>query len=83
MHQVSAWLEKLLVAHEALDLGDRKECVRALEAAEAAFSKIPVLAEGYCHGPWKEWYRGCKKLNVSSTLKKTRDVLTLAKENEK
>ncbi len=83
MCQVSAWLEKLLVAHEALDLGDRKECVRALEAAEVAFSKIPVLAEGYCHGPWKEWYRGCKKLNVSSTLKKTRDVLTLAKENEK
>ena len=83
MFQASAWLEQLLVAHEALDLGDEKGCVQALEAAEVAFSKIPVLAEGYCHGRWKEWYRGCKKLNVSATLKKTRDLLTLAKESEK
>ncbi len=83
MDQVSAWLENLLVAHEALDVGDRAACVRALEAAEAAFAKIPALAEGYCHGKWANWYRGCKKLNVPAILKRTREVLELARESGK
>jgi len=83
MSLVSAWLENLLVAHEALDAGDREACVRALSAAEAAFAKIPVLAEGYCHDKWSNWYRGCKKLNVSANLKRTREVLELARESGK
>ena len=45
------------------------------EAGEAAFAQISVLADGYCRGEWQNWYRGCKKLNVSSTLKRTREVL--------
>jgi len=74
MSQTSAWLEHLLMAHEALDLGDASACKASLEAAQAAFAKMPELAEGYCHGKWKEWYRGCKKLNVAETLKKTSEV---------
>ena len=80
MRQMSAWLEALLVAQEALDLGDRPSCVRSLEAAQEAFEKIPELAEGYCAGKWKDWYQGCLILNVTQTLKKTGDVLLLAKE---
>ena len=75
MVQTCAWLEQVELAHEALDLGDRPACVAALAQAEAAFAQIPVLAEGYCRGEWENWYRGCKKLNVSATLKRTRDVL--------
>ena len=81
MRQTSAWLEGLLVAHEALDLGDRRTCARALAEAEGAFAKIPEWAEGYCTGKWQTWYRGCKKLNVSTMLQKTRDVVTLEKGN--
>ena len=80
MQQMSAWLEDLLVAQEALDLGDLPACVRSLEEARKAFEKIPKLAEGYCAGKWKDWYQGCRILNVSQALKKTGDVLTLAKE---
>ena len=81
MRQTSAWLEQLGLAHEALDLGDRPACARALAEAEAAFAQLPGLAESYCRGRWENWYRGCKKLNVSATLKKTRDVLERAKES--
>jgi hypothetical protein len=83
MSQTSAWLEHLLMAHEALDLGDMKTCEASLEAAQAAFARMPELAEGYCHGKWKEWYRGCRKLNVAATLKKTSDVVELAKKVER
>jgi hypothetical protein len=79
MLQTCEWLEQLLVASEALDLGDREACKQALARAEGSFAKIPELAEGYCRGQWKEWYRGCKKLNVSAMLKKTRDVAELTR----
>lgn len=79
MVQTCAWLEQVALAHEALDLGHLTACVEALARAEASFGEIPVLAEGYCQRQWKNWYRGCKKLNVSATLKRTRDVLELAR----
>ena len=75
MVQTCAWLEQVELAHEAIDLGDRRPACESLAQAEAAFAQIPVLAEGYCRGEWENWYRGCKKLNVSATLKRTRDVL--------
>lgn len=80
MIQTCAWLEQVGRASEALDLGDRPVCAEALAAAESAFAQIPVLAEAYCHGPWQNWYHGCKKLNVSATLKRTRDVLEQARQ---
>jgi len=82
MVQASTWLEQLGMAHEAMDLGDMKACVLALEAADAAFVKIPMLAESYCQGKWKEWYRGCRKLNISATLKRTHDALELARKGK-
>jgi hypothetical protein len=80
MVQTCAWLEQIEMAHEAIDLGDRSACAAALTQAEAAFARIPVLAEGYCHTAWEDWYRGCKKLNVSATWKRTREVLELARQ---
>jgi hypothetical protein len=80
MRQTSAWLGHLVFSLEALELGDKPRCVRSLEAAETAFAEIPVLAEGYCGGKWKEWYRGCKKLNIAATLAKTRQVVQFARE---
>lgn len=80
MFQTCAWLEQVEMAHEALDLGDRSTCVEALAHAEAAFARIPVLAESYCRNGWENWYRGCKKLNVSATLKRTREVLEQARQ---
>lgn len=75
MVQTCEWLEQIELAHEALDGGDRQTCAAALARAEAAFAQIPILADGYCRGDWENWYRGCKKLNVAATLKRTRDVL--------
>lgn len=75
MRQMCLWLEQVELAHEALDLGRVSECTVALTAAAAAFAEIPVLAESYCRGPWENWYRGTKKLNVTALLKRTRDVL--------
>ena len=56
-------------------MGDWPVCAAALAQAEAAFAQIPVLAESYCCGEWKNWYHGCKKLNVSATLQRTHEVL--------
>ena len=81
MALASTWVEQLNLAHEALDLGDLHTFIGALEAADAAFSQIPALAESYCQGKWKEWYRGCRKLNVQAIAKKTRDVLDLARKD--
>ena len=78
MQQTCAWLERVFIAHEALDLGDLPTCVRLLKEADEAFSEIPHLAKGYCAGKWADWYRGCKKLNITATLKRTRDVAKLA-----
>ena len=83
MEQTCEWLRQVLTAQEALDLGDREACLRALAAAEAAFEQIPALSQSYCAGKWEHWYRGCKKLNVSGTLNKTRDVLSLMKDSVK
>lgn len=79
MARTCEWLENVLVAHEALDLGDGGACVAALEAGAVAFSKIPELAKGYCRGKWEDWYRGCKKLNISATMDRTRAVLEQAR----
>jgi hypothetical protein len=75
MVQACAWLEQVELAHEAFDRGDRQACTEALAQAEAAFARIPILADDYCRGEWENWYRGCKKLNITATLKRTRDVL--------
>lgn len=79
MVQTCEWLEQVETAAEALDRGDRASCAAALAKAEAAFARIPVLSEPYCRGPWENWYRGCKKLNIEATLKRTRDVLVQAR----
>ena len=78
MIQTCAWLEQVERAHEALDLGSRPACAGALATAEQAFAQIPILTENYCRGPWSNWYRGCKKLSITATLKRTRDVLEQA-----
>lgn len=75
MIQTCLWLEQVERADEALERGDRPACAQALAAAEDAFARIPVLAADYCRGSWENWYRGCRKLNVTATLKRTRDVL--------
>jgi hypothetical protein len=80
MERTSAWLGKVLAAAEALDVGDTAACARELDAAEAAISELPPLAEAYCHGPWKEWYRGCKKLDIESKLAATRQAAKAARE---
>jgi hypothetical protein len=77
-HQMSAWLEQVELAHEALDRGDFRACATALAAAEAAFAQIPELAADYCRGQWENWYRGTKKINLTTTLQRTRDVLKQA-----
>jgi hypothetical protein len=74
------WLEQVELAHEALDLGDRAECIHALEQAAGVFAEIPDLAKNYCRGEWENWYRGCTKLNVSATLKRTDEVLDQARQ---
>lgn len=81
MVQTCAWLERAELADAALDRGDRPACVESLAQAEAAFARIPLLAESYCRGDWENWYRGCKKLNVSATLKRTREVLEQARQS--
>lgn len=81
MRQTCGWMEQVGVAHEALDLGNMGACVGALEAAEAAFAQIPALAQGYCSDRWANWYRGCKKLNISATLDRTRAVLEQARQS--
>jgi len=78
MRQMCVWLEHVELAHEALDLGDLPAGTAALTVAAAAFAEIPILAETYCRGPWENWYRGTKKLNVTALLKRTRDVLAAA-----
>jgi hypothetical protein len=81
MLQMSTWLEQVELAHEALDLGNLPACADALAGADAAFARIPVLAADYCRGPWENWYRGTKKINVTATLKRTRDVLEQARQS--
>ncbi len=76
--QMCVWLEQVELAHEALDLGDWAACTSALTEAAAAFAQIPILAETYSRGPWENWYRGTKKINLTALLKRTRDVLTAA-----
>ena len=80
MFQTCEWLEQVLVAQEALELDNRLACGDALARAQAAFAQIPVLAENYCRGQWENWYRECAKLNVTATLKRTREVLQLARQ---
>ncbi len=80
MERASAWLEHVLLAAEALDVGDLSVCERELGRAETAFVEIPVLAEAYCHGPWREWYRGCTKLNIRAVLDTTRHVAKAVRE---
>lgn len=75
MLQTSVWMEQVEFAHEALDLGNLSACAEALAGAEVAFAQVPVLAADYCRGPWENWYRGAKKLNIATTLKRTREVL--------
>lgn len=79
MVQTCTWLEQVERARDALEHEDRPACAEALAAAETAFAEIPILADGYCRGPWQDWYRGCKKLNITATLKRTRDVLGQAR----
>jgi len=83
MHQACAWLEHVEFAHEALDLGNLPATAAALAEAEAAFARIPVLAEDYCRGPWAHWYRGAKKLDITATLERTRAVLAQSRAVEK
>jgi len=82
MHRACAWLEHVEFAHEALDLGNLPAATAALAEAEAAFARIPVLAEDYCRGPWANWYRGAKKLNITATLEGTRAVLAQSRAAE-
>ncbi len=74
MRQMCAWLEQIEMAHEALDLGNLSGAGTSLAGAATAIAEIPILAEGYCRGPWENWYRGTKKLNPTALWQRTRDV---------
>jgi hypothetical protein len=82
MVRTGLWLEQVETAGDNLDRGDRAGCAAALASAEAAFAEIPRISESYCRGPWENWYRGCRKLNIEATLKRTRDVLAQAQNAE-
>ncbi len=82
MVRTGLWLEQIEAAGDNLDRGDRAGCAAALASAEASFAEIPRFSEPYCRGPWENWYRGCRKLNIEAALKRTRDVLAQARSTE-
>jgi hypothetical protein len=75
MLRTSSWLEKAGLATAALEAHDLSACAQELSHAESEFAEIPALAAGYSSGQWENWYRGCRKLNITATLKQTREVL--------
>ncbi|MEI7424034.1 MAG: glycosyl hydrolase 115 family protein [Prolixibacteraceae bacterium] len=83
MLNTCSWLENLYLADEALDLGNIEECVKYLDMAEKAISKISKLSENYCYGKWTQWYRGERILNISISLAKTHEVVALLQNQKK
>ncbi|MDA3926388.1 MAG: glycosyl hydrolase 115 family protein [Kiritimatiellae bacterium] len=75
MSRLSGWFKQLLIAEEALGLGNIPSGVKALESAEKELAPTEALIADYCHGKWENWYNGCVILNVPARLKQTREVL--------
>jgi len=83
MARLSLWLKQVLLAHEQLDLGDVSGCSCRLEEAADTLAGVAPLADAYCHGQWKEWYKGCIILNVPANLQRTREVAAQAKKGQR
>ena len=83
MMRLSLWLKQVLLAHERLDLGDVAGCSLMLEEAAEALAGVEPLADAYCHGQWKEWYKGCIILDVPANLERTREVAAQVKKGQR
>jgi hypothetical protein len=82
MMRLSLWLKQVLLARERLDLGEVAGCSLMLEEAADVLAGVEPAADAYCHGPWKEWYKGCVILDVHANLERTREVADRAKKGQ-
>lgn len=76
MAGLSAWTAAILDAAEAALRQDPESIAPALQ--RAADSLEPVLEQraAAAAGPWTNWYRGDKKMNLPELLDRTRSLLT-------
>lgn len=74
------WLDALLKATKAEDMGNRDETVKALEEAVKAFELVHSGKALASRGEkWENWYRGDTKMNMDNVEKLTLELLELAK----
>jgi len=58
-------LQNLLLAGEMLDLGDVASGKTHIALAAENMQAVVNSTADYCHGKWKHWYRGCRKININ------------------
>ena len=71
-----AWTESVALAYQARD-EDPKQAAAHLERALAAFRGIREAQALASRGPWKDWYRGDRKMNLNRAEKQTREAIAL------
>ncbi len=71
MRDLSAWLLALLRAQEASVSGNRPASARHFKAALGTIDAILAREPMYCRGKWRNWWRGCRKIDLRSLRDRT------------
>ncbi|MFO7937837.1 MAG: glycosyl hydrolase 115 family protein [Kiritimatiellia bacterium] len=79
MMQETSCLQNLMIASEMFDIGRVKEGVEYIGLASENMRNIVSAVPDYCYGKWKNWYRGCRKLNISAAYDSLQKLKTRAK----
>lgn len=77
MRDFSAWLAALLRAETLVVSGEAQGSKRAAECAAEALRLIDaILAREpeYCAGKWKNWWRGCRKIDLRDLRRRTQTL---------
>jgi hypothetical protein len=71
------WLENGLQAGLAMQAGDRRKVTAHVTAAQAAIADIRAAQKLATRGPWENWYRGDKKMNIGEAERLTNELANL------
>ena len=75
MRDLSDWCGELIRTHESQAVGD---CAAARAHAAAALARMDAIlarTKDYCAGQWENWYRDCRKINLSEMRAQTAALL--------
>lgn len=74
MYHFTSFTAGIFLAREYYECGETKKAAQCMKEVVTDMDAIKHASEEYCSGKWENWYRDCRKINLSAIGKRAEAI---------